>query len=241
MADRRTRPGTDHGNGGRAPSDDEERAESAVDDWQWDWVDDPAQDREQPRPPPEPARPVRTGIVPRGGAAAGQGSPADPKTAIVRRRRLAALVALGLLFALALVIPLVVFGGGDGAAEQTQPLPAPTSAPGTTSSTRQATTTTTTTATPPSEPSGTKSPLRVSLPESGKLRRGDRGSMVGELQRGLAALGFAVGAPDNIFGPTTELAVIDFQRSNDLAPDGVAGRDTVRLLNAALAKKGVTA
>jgi peptidoglycan hydrolase-like protein with peptidoglycan-binding domain len=146
-----------------------------------------------------------------------------------------------LLFALALVIPLVVFGGGDGAAEQTRPPPATTSTLGTTSSDRQATTTTTTTATPPPEPSGTKSPLRVSLPESGKLRRGDRGSMVGELQRGLAALGFAVGAPDNIFGSTTELAVIDFQRSNDLAPDGVAGTDTVRLLNAALAKKGVTA
>jgi Putative peptidoglycan binding domain len=241
MADRRTRPGTDDGNGGRAQSDDEERAESAVDDWQWDWVDTPAQAREQPRPPPEPARPVRTGIVPRGGAAAEQGSPADPKTAVVRRRRLAALVALGLLFALALVIPLVVFGGGDGAAEQTRPPPATTSTLGTTSSDRQATTTTTTTATPPPEPSGTKSPLRVSLPESGKLRRGDRGSMVGELQRGLAALGFAVGAPDNIFGSTTELAVIDFQRSNDLAPDGVAGTDTVRLLNAALAKKGVTA
>src|SRR5580765_7419298 len=119
MADRRTRPGTDHGNEGRAPSDEEERAESTVDDWQWDWVDSPPQAREQNRPPPEPARPVRTGIVPRGGAAAEQGSPAGPKTTVVRRRRLAALVALGLLFALALVIPLVVFGGGGGAAEQT--------------------------------------------------------------------------------------------------------------------------
>jgi peptidoglycan hydrolase-like protein with peptidoglycan-binding domain len=56
----------------------------------------------------------------------------------------------------------------------------------------------------------------------------------------LAALKFATGTPDGVFGVTTEAAVVDFQRSNNLPPDGIVGIDTVRLLNTALAAKGVT-
>jgi N-acetylmuramoyl-L-alanine amidase len=145
---------------------------------------------------------------------------------------------LGVLFVVALVIPLVVFsGGGENAAE---PTPAPVTtlqtaatAPRTTTRERSATTTTSRTTTEAAT-------LRVTLPEGAALSRGDRGTAVVQLQKGLAALGFAVGQPDGVFGATTEAAVVDFQQSNNLSPDGVVGTDTVRLLNAALTKKGAT-
>ena len=136
----------------------------------------------------------------------------------------------------AVVIPLVVFGGGGNTVEQTT-APATTALTTTTAGTTTqapSTTTTTTTSTTPS------AALRVALPAGTTLTRGDRGATVTELQKGLAALGFATGRPDGTFGATTEAAVVDFQQSNNLPPDGIVGSDTVRLLNAALAKKGST-
>jgi hypothetical protein len=160
------------------------------------------------------------------------------RSATIRRRRIAALAVLGALFVLALVIPLVVFsGGGKNAAE---PTPSPATTPQTatvpartTTQERPATTTTAPTTTQ-------AAPLRVTLPGGTALKRGDSGSAVVQLQKGLAALGFAVGQPDGDFGATTEAAVVDFQQSNNLPPDGVVGTDTVRLLNAALARKSTT-
>ncbi len=145
---------------------------------------------------------------------------------------------LGVLFIVALVVPLVVFsGGGENAAEPT-PAPATTLQSATTplrttTQERSATTTTAPTTTQPAS-------LRVTLADGEALNRGDRGSAVVQLQKGLAALGFAAGEPDGVFGATTEAAVVDFQESNNLTPDGVVGTDTVRLLNAALAEKGVS-
>ncbi len=140
-----------------------------------------------------------------------------------------------MLLGCAVVIPLVVFGGGGNSAEQTTTpattIPATTTAP-TTTQARSTTTTTTT-------PTTTSAALRVTLPAGAtRLERGDSGAEVTQLQKGLVALGFSAGQPDGKFGATTEAAVVDFQQSNNLAPDGIVGSDTVRLLNAALAKEG---
>jgi hypothetical protein len=57
----------------------------------------------------------------------------------------------------------------------------------------------------------------------GALTVGDRGPRVLALQRALnAALAPARIDEDGIFGPMTRLALIDFQRANGLAPDGLA-------------------
>jgi Putative peptidoglycan binding domain len=220
----------------RPPKSDD----SPADDWRWDdieWF-------EGARPPGSESgsatgadREPRTGLIPAAGDAGSQPSPLAARAAVIRRRRIAAFAVLGLLFILALVIPLVVFGGGGGgsAAEQTTPLTTAVrtaTAPRTT--TRPLTTTTSTATTPE------KTSLRVALPQGKALRRGDRGAAVVNLQKGLAALRFATGTPDGVFGATTEAAVVDFQQSNNLQPDGIVGADTVRLLNAALAAKGVT-
>ena len=57
------------------------------------------------------------------------------------------------------------------------------------------------------------------------LHRGDQNEEVGELQRRLRAAGFDV-VIDGDFGPTTELAVQQFQKSKGLDPDGIVGPAT---------------
>lgn len=57
-----------------------------------------------------------------------------------------------------------------------------------------------------------------------------RGDDVAELQERLANLGFAVGKIDGIFGPLARQSVTEFQRNSGLVPDGVAGSETVRML-----------
>jgi hypothetical protein len=209
------------------------------DDWQLDdvdWSERAQRPSSQPGAEEPPAR-QRSGLIP--GAdrdESGQPSSSPPgRHADIRRRRIAALAALGVLLGCAVVIPLVVFGGGGNSAEQTTTpattIPATTTAPTTTQ--ERSTTTTTTT------PTTTSAALRVTLPAGAtRLERGDSGAEVTQLQKGLVALGFSAGQPDGKFGATTEAAVVDFQQSNNLAPDGIVGSDTVRLLNAALAKEG---
>lgn len=55
------------------------------------------------------------------------------------------------------------------------------------------------------------------------LRRGSEGPAVGELQRRLKALGYAVGRIDDDFGPRTEAAVLAFQATRKIVIDGVVG------------------
>jgi putative peptidoglycan binding protein len=212
------------------------------DDWLWDdidWSEGPGQPHRE-APPMSPAAEEA-----RGTPARADQVPALPgHVALIRRRRITALAVLGLLFVLALVIPLVVFSGGGSSAEQTTPpttaSQTATAAPQTTTGAQQTTTreqpaVTTTPSTTPETAS-----LQVTLPAGETLSRGDRGSEVEDLQKGLAQLGFSTGQPDGVFGADTEAAVIDFQQSNDLTPDGVVGSETVRLLNAALAQKSST-
>src|SRR5699024_3128610 len=73
-------------------------------------------------------------------------------------------------------------------------------------------------------PSSTSTP-----PSSSKcptLRMGSQGSDVRRLQRLLREEGFNPGSIDGIFGPQTQRAVIAFQRSENLTPDGIVGVNT---------------
>jgi hypothetical protein len=217
--------------GGERPPDD---------DWHLDdveWFDETS----RPRRDAGDARAGTAGPSPavdRDRDTAGRPTALTGQSAAIRRRRIAALAVLGVLFIVALVIPLVVFsGGGENAVE---PTPAPATAPQTPATAPRTTTQERATTTTTSRTTTEATPLHVTLPAGEALRRGDRGSAVVQLQKGLAALGFAAGEPDGAFGATTEAAVVDFQQSNNLTPDGVVGTDTARLLNAALTSKAAT-
>ncbi|MBU5427876.1 LysM peptidoglycan-binding domain-containing protein [Tissierella pigra] len=58
------------------------------------------------------------------------------------------------------------------------------------------------------------------------LRQGSRGADVVRLQQLLLGHGFNPGAIDGIFGPNTHSAVVAFQRSRGLTPDGIVGINT---------------
>lgn len=67
-------------------------------------------------------------------------------------------------------------------------------------------------------PQGTDQPHECPL-----LSQGSRGSAVRELQNLLRDRGFDPGPIDGIFGTRTRSAVIAFQRSQNLNPDGIVG------------------
>lgn len=76
---------------------------------------------------------------------------------------------------------------------------------------------------------------KISMPEDtamsdGILQRGERGESVANLQRNLQRFGFQVGKIDGQFGYGTEAAVIAFQRTQKLTPDGIAGQKTLAKL-----------
>lgn len=64
------------------------------------------------------------------------------------------------------------------------------------------------------------------------LRQGCQGNVVQEMQNLLEAQGFDVGTPDGDFGPKTKAQVIAFQRSKNLAADGIVGAATWAALQA---------
>lgn len=80
------------------------------------------------------------------------------------------------------------------------------------------------------QPSG-KSPSTGTQPSNSiptrLLKLGSRGEDVKQLQNRLNQLGFSCGAADGIFGNATRTAVINFQRANGLAADGIAGPATL--------------
>ncbi|NJN85798.1 MAG: hypothetical protein HC881_05140 [Leptolyngbyaceae cyanobacterium SL_7_1] len=55
------------------------------------------------------------------------------------------------------------------------------------------------------------------------LKQGAMGSQVVELQKRLKEKNFNIGKVDGDFGPGTKTAVMAFQKSVGLTPDGVAG------------------
>ena len=62
------------------------------------------------------------------------------------------------------------------------------------------------------------------------LKLGSRGDDVKQLQNRLNELGYSCGAADGIFGNATRTAVINFQRANGLAADGIVGPKTIAKL-----------
>ena len=66
------------------------------------------------------------------------------------------------------------------------------------------------------------------------LTLGSRGSAVSQLQQDLTGLGFYTNSIDGSFGPKTQGAVMNFQKSQGLKVDGLVGPITKATLNAAL-------
>lgn len=62
------------------------------------------------------------------------------------------------------------------------------------------------------------------------LRQGMTGTDIMEIQSVLRRMGYDLGPPDGVFGPRTHEAVAAFQRRFGLAPDGVIGGETGRIL-----------
>lgn len=62
------------------------------------------------------------------------------------------------------------------------------------------------------------------------LRQGSSGSDVTALQKKLKRWGYYTGEIDGIFGTKTKEAVMYFQRTNGLTPDGVVGEATAKAL-----------
>lgn len=62
--------------------------------------------------------------------------------------------------------------------------------------------------------------------DTGSLRYGSRGEAVKTLQTQLILLGYLNDTADGIFGSRTRAAVVSYQRTNGLTPDGVAGKLT---------------
>jgi peptidoglycan hydrolase-like protein with peptidoglycan-binding domain len=57
------------------------------------------------------------------------------------------------------------------------------------------------------------------------------GPQVVTLQKDLAALHYYSGPDDGVYGPSTKAAVEAFQRANGLTADGIAGAQTLALIN----------
>ncbi|MGE5549792.1 MAG: peptidoglycan-binding domain-containing protein [Bacteroidota bacterium] len=66
-------------------------------------------------------------------------------------------------------------------------------------------------------------------------RLGDRGPEILALQEGLARLGYFSASPTGYYGQLTCAAVKSFQRALGLAPDGIAGAQTLAALDRVLA------
>jgi hypothetical protein len=64
----------------------------------------------------------------------------------------------------------------------------------------------------------------------GVLKMGSKGPIVKQLQNKLTEKGFNVGVIDSIFGEMTRVAIIAFQKSQNITADGVVGEKTRKLL-----------
>lgn len=80
--------------------------------------------------------------------------------------------------------------------------------------------------------------LELAANNAPPLRRGATGEAVIVLQQALIDLGFTMPistarsvVPDGQYGPETEATVRAFQAANGLSADGIAGRDTLGLMD----------
>jgi len=88
---------------------------------------------------------------------------------------------------------------------------------------------------------GSNSQLQNAATNSPPLRSGAKGDGVKIVQDVLAdmrfnlAKSFAKGGPDGIFGQETEAAIKAYQKDKGLVPDGVAGAQTLKAMDADVA------
>ncbi|NEQ65960.1 MAG: hypothetical protein F6K21_10750 [Symploca sp. SIO2D2] len=61
-------------------------------------------------------------------------------------------------------------------------------------------------------------------------QRGDYGPVIGQIIDLLIKKGYYQGNNDEIFGTLTETAIKNFQRDQELTPDGIAGPSTMNKL-----------
>jgi len=134
--------------------------------------------------------------------------------------RNARLVLGAAVLAVLLLIGLAAGGVFSGGGKKAAPPEAPTTTPAVTT-------------TPPASPATT--PIRV---PTSTLKLGDKGAQVTILQRALKSLGYAPGAIDGKYGPSTQRAVARFQRAAKLATDGIVGPKTLAALAQAARAKG---
>jgi peptidoglycan hydrolase-like protein with peptidoglycan-binding domain len=85
-------------------------------------------------------------------------------------------------------------------------------------------------------PPAVEIPAKVVLAKGKAIGPGSKGARVKRLQKALRALGYGVGVVDGQFGPRLEQAISKFQTAHDLTADGVAGKQTVKLINRDLNK-----
>ncbi|NLB89742.1 MAG: hypothetical protein GX786_00760, partial [Clostridiales bacterium] len=85
---------------------------------------------------------------------------------------------------------------------------------------------------PSPSPSPTPIPSPTITPNPGykTLRKGNKNADVLSMQTRLQELGYYTGKLDGHFGQGTYNAVLRFQKRNDLAADGVAGKSTLTIL-----------
>lgn len=62
------------------------------------------------------------------------------------------------------------------------------------------------------------------------FKLGSRGTQVMKIQAVLRKIGYNLNTIDGIYGRETEQAVKNFQKNNGLAPDGIIGSNTYRVL-----------
>ena len=72
--------------------------------------------------------------------------------------------------------------------------------------------------------------------EESILKRGSSGEKVKLIQEQLRELGTYKGPITGFFGPLTEIGVKEFQRLNNLTPDGIVGKNTQVAINNAMAR-----
>jgi hypothetical protein len=163
----------------------------------------------------------------------GGGGPRLPADARARLLLVAATIAIA-----AIVVAIVVAtrGGDDETATETTPAPAtpPPSPPETdTVLPPVVPSEPETVVEPPPTPPGGRIPANVRV-AGPPIQEGSTGQRVRQLQRGLRALGYEPGTIDGAYGPATRQAIIEFQEDNQIEADGIAGRATLRAVNARL-------
>lgn len=87
---------------------------------------------------------------------------------------------------------------------------------------------------PTAAPTASPQPTATPVPTIPPLKENSSGERVEQLQQNLTELGYPVGRIDGYYGKKTRNAVVKLQRMYGLYADGIAGEDTLALIEALL-------